>query len=866
MVLGGTQNSAESVLDMILDMSGRSKSYECGQVTAAAGFPSQSTDPSMTGLGGGGGTAADFFDTGAGMGELLELLGSPGKPGSGAQDSGIASATSGVASSVQSGIHSGIPSGIPSDTEDDDWKQQQMPPRRQIAARTPSVPLYSEPLDDPMSRMSSVSIPGTPAEPSSVQRLAEPSAMLRDAVMSIINYQDDADLAGRVIPEATRLLADPDPSVVKQAAMVVHELSKREASRHAIIGSPALIGGLVHVLGTTNDPDAMRSISGTLHNLSHHRQGLSSMYKAQGIPALVRLLGSQVENVLFYAITTLHNLLLHQEGSKMSLRIAGGLQKLVSLLSRGNPKFLAITVDCLHILTYGNQESKLSILGCGGSAELVRIMRMFTYEKLLWTTSRLLKVLSVCPMNKQAIVEANGVAILTAQLSGRSSRLVQNCLWCLRNLSDASSHLQNQQQLLQILIHLLSGNDVTSVECAAGILSNLTCNNQQNKVIVCQCGGIEALLRTCAQAGSRDEVAEPAVCALRHLTSRHPEAEMAQNTIRLQYGIPLIVKILDPPSKWPLLKAAIGLIRNLALSPQNHGAIRENGGIHRLCQLLTKSQQTIQRRLALGPDAGPARVEGVYMEEVVEGCVGALHILARDISNRALIRGLNSIPLFVQLLYSSHENVVRVAAGALCEMAQDKENADTIEAENATAPLTELLQSRNEGIATYAAATLFRMSEDKSQDYRTRLSVELTSSLARTDSGGQWSQQADVFGRQLPGHSYQPAPPSALHQLPPQGGSFSHHGPPPVQRQTSGGMSQVPGGFNPSFHGGAPHQQHLPPVMSSQPPHHHMAPAHYPQQQPDMSYDGFGSFGGQDFPMQESMQTEGSQHFFDTDL
>ena len=80
---------------------------------------------------------------------------------------------------------------------------------------------------------------------------------------------------------------------------------------------------------------------------------------------------------------------------------------MVSLLSRGNPKFLAITVDCLHILAYGSQESKLSILGCGGPAELVRIMKTFTYEKLLWTTSRLLKVLSVCPMNKQAIVDVN---------------------------------------------------------------------------------------------------------------------------------------------------------------------------------------------------------------------------------------------------------------------------------------------------------------------------------------------------------------------------------------------------------------------------------------------------------------------------
>ena len=68
---------------------------------------------------------------------------------------------------------------------------------------------------------------------------------------------------------------------------------------------------------------------------------------------------SPVEAILFYAITTLHNLLLHQEGSKNSVRLAGGLQKMVALLARTNVKFLAITTDCLQILAYGNQESKV---------------------------------------------------------------------------------------------------------------------------------------------------------------------------------------------------------------------------------------------------------------------------------------------------------------------------------------------------------------------------------------------------------------------------------------------------------------------------------------------------------------------------
>lgn len=108
---------------------------------------------------------------------------------------------------------------------------------------------------------------------------------------------------------------------------------------------------------------------------------------------------------------------------------------------------------------------QLIILASGGPAELVRIMRSYTYEKLLWTTSRVLKVLSVCPSNKPDIVESGQSKLLTCQTPGvcqsdvlfcvscfpggmqalamhlghQSQRLVQNCLWTLRNLSDAAT-------------------------------------------------------------------------------------------------------------------------------------------------------------------------------------------------------------------------------------------------------------------------------------------------------------------------------------------------------------------------------------------------------------------------------------------
>ncbi|KAG8037360.1 hypothetical protein G9C98_005570 [Cotesia typhae] len=544
-----------------------------------------------------------------------------------------------------------------------------------------------------------IEIPSTqfdPAQPTAVQRLAEPSQMLKHAVVNLINYQDDADLATRAIPELIKLLNDEDQVIVSHAAMMVHQLSKKEAARHAIMNSSQMVAALVRAISNSDDLESTKAAVGTLHNLSHHRQGLLAIFKSGGIPALVKLLSSGVESVLFYAITTLHNLLLHQDGSKMAVRLAGGLQKMVALLQRNNVKFLAIVTDCLQILAYGNQE-----------------------------------ILSVCASNKPAIVEAGGMQALAMHLGNPSQRLVQNCLWTLRNLSDAGTKVDGLEGLLQSLVQVLASTDVNVVTCAAGILSNLTCNNQRNKITVCQVGGVEALIRTIVNAGDREEITEPAVCALRHLTSRHVEAEMAQNSVRVNYGIQVIVKLLHPPSRWPLVKAVIGLIRNLTLCQANHVPLREHGAIHHLVRHLMRAFQDTERQRASVTAMGSQQVyaDGVRMEEIVEGIVGTLHILARESHNRAIIRSQNVIPIFVQLLFNEIENIQRVAAGVLCELAADKEGAEMIEQEGATAPLTELLHSRNEAVATYAAAVLFRMSEDKPQDYKKRISMELTNSL-----------------------------------------------------------------------------------------------------------------------------------------
>ncbi|CAN7990939.1 unnamed protein product, partial [Ixodes hexagonus] len=667
---------------------------------------------------------------------------------------------------ADSGIHSGVTTQAPSITgkEDDlgdeqmvfDWEQpgfgqgftpDQVDEMNQQLSQTRSqrvrAAMFPETLDE------GIEIPSTqydPAQPTAVQRLSEPSQMLKHAVVNLINYQasrlppdDDADLATRAIPELIKLLNDEDQVVVSQAAMMVHQLSKKEASRHAIMNSPQMVAALVRAMSTSNDLETTRCAAGTLHNLSHHRQGLLAIFKSGGIPALVKLLSSPVESVLFYAITTLHNLLLHQEGSKMAVRLAGGLQKMVSLLQRNNVKFLAIVTDCLQILAYGNQESKLIILASGGPAELVRIMRSYTYEKLLWTTSRVLKVLSVCSSNKPAIVEAGGVQATSMHLGHQSQRLVLNCLWTLRNLSDAALKQESLEPLLASLVQLLASGDINVVTCAAGILSNLTCNNHRNKVTLCHVGGIEALVRTVIQAGDREEITEPAV-KLQTLVGvcRHPLLQNAprRNVERTEVfevgrvGGPEFLRQVSGEQAVAQLHGGFRSMRRCPVLLECHIAVGEVLGAPREARLL----QTLL--LVVG---------GVDLDSFIDENDDDDDD-AGDDDERSRASGSLSKPLHIlgkaeisvmefQLLYSDIENIQRVAAGVLCELAADKEGAEMIEADGATAPLTDLLHSRNEGVATYAAAVLFRMSEDKPQDYKKRLSMELTNSLFREDAG-----------------------------------------------------------------------------------------------------------------------------------
>jgi hypothetical protein len=71
---------------------------------------------------------------------------------------------------------------------------------------------------------------------------------------------------------------------------------------------------------------------------------------------------------------------------------------------------------------------------------------------------------------------------LCRHLDHPSQGLTQNCLFTLRNLSDAASNMENMNEILYNCMRLLGSSNVQIVSTSAGVLSNLTAYNPKNKV------------------------------------------------------------------------------------------------------------------------------------------------------------------------------------------------------------------------------------------------------------------------------------------------------------------------------------------------------------------------------------------------
>uniref|UniRef100_A0A915BQ88 Uncharacterized protein n=1 Tax=Parascaris univalens TaxID=6257 RepID=A0A915BQ88_PARUN len=573
-----------------------------------------------------------------------------------------------------------------------------------------------------------------------VERLAEPSQLLKTAVVELLSVQDESEITTKAIPELVKLLSDKDETVVLRAAHMVHLLSKEDKSMAAIANNPSLVAALCSA--TRFDNEAIRKDAlAALSHISEHAEGRVHLFRSGGIPELVRMLGVPVDAVRHYAITTLHNLLLYMEPAKQETRACGGLEAMTPLLREKNPRFLALLVDSLYLLVLDHPQSKLSFLSLSGPSLLMAVLESHrSYPKLVYTVVRCIRAISVCPQNKAALISLGALQVLGDFIEGVDERTQFAVLCAVRNLSDAATNEDNLGPLIVRLIGVVTAGEETSTACAAGVLSNLTCNNVRNKQTLCSNRGMEVLCCALERYSSVEEVTEPALCALRHCTARHSLAAQAQSDVRLTHTLPVILELLCT-MRAPVVKAALGLVRNLALLPANLQSLAH--------ETTPKGESVVSLAMDVLARAGAqlrqdpeAVADGVAMRELVEGAVSALHQLANDPQVAAtMLRDHPFIDVLIKLLsweevYANDDELLqRELLGLLYQLSKTPEGARQLDMYGPTPVLADALHSKHKAISTYASGVLKNLQFDKPMVYREELDTEIESAIS---GGEEW--------------------------------------------------------------------------------------------------------------------------------
>jgi len=489
------------------------------------------------------------------------------------------------------------------------------------------------------------------------------------------------DQVERILPEILRHLHDPDEQVFSRAASITSKLVKNPTGFQAIIQSTNIITALLRLVDTnktSNLPLTQKSIAKVIYEISEEkasgaaRQGIQVLVKNGAIRTIMILLVSNNPTIQSYSVSSLHNILQfantpagkrmrnnRQFDIKKMVREEGGTERLTLLLKNSHNKFLAICADSLWILAHNSPESKIRILQARGLEELIRIMANSTYNKLLNPCSRVLKVLSTCKHNKEQIVRLGGMQALGRHLANttpQTAKLVQCCLWALRNLSDVATKQPNMDGVLKLLLDRVNNGDELTVQCAAGALMNLTCNNQVNKQIVFQTGGVDIIIRQVIKTRDHN-ILEPLLSCLRNMSCRHPEAYNAALSFRSHYGLRQITEMLqltDQPN-WNLIKPIISICRNLLTNAKEcQSTLRTLGCIPHLTNLIRLAKSYLDpdpTKLPKVPWTTNIRPDNtIRPEEIITATCDALNLIAKDETNRDLLMRFNVIPTLCKIL------------------------------------------------------------------------------------------------------------------------------------------------------------------------------------------------------------------------
>ncbi|CAF2376743.1 unnamed protein product [Rotaria sp. Silwood2] len=480
----------------------------------------------------------------------------------------------------------------------------------------------------------------------------------------------------QVIPELLNLLMEDDSVIVREAVQLTQMLVKEGGEgRVEVIRNRDLIHALLESFSKdVGDGKITFPLVNLFHSLSQQQEGLRVILECGGIPRLIQILDSPDSTVNF-VVTTLHNfLIVLQEQSANEIDRCNGTQHFINLLNSANDKLLTLVSDCLLKMSSYNLNSKLFIQSSEECVQrLLCIFDTTKYDKLLLTISKLFPIISSGnEIIKRVFLQLNALSIFEKQIRlTKSIRIRHNCLIALRNISDQATRMRDVDSLIQQLAGILLTDDHQSVLCSLGILSNLTADNRINKSLLVKLNGVQTLMqKLMMNVDGNDDLIEVALCTLRHVTARHDLENEARESVRKSYGIGNIVKLLRDKNfkeHWGIIKATVGLIKNLSLSPTIIAQLCEQNAVRRLIELLIN----VDRERTKIFDENKQYLH--QFDVMIEIILGALNNLAKDVSCKSIIKEMNCISIIIRYSNTPSCSLQQIASILLKELNIDRD-------------------------------------------------------------------------------------------------------------------------------------------------------------------------------------------------
>nr|ATI22076.1 b-catenin 3 [Schmidtea mediterranea] len=386
-------------------------------------------------------------------------------------------------------------------------------------------------------------------------------------------------------------------------------------------------------------------VSGCFHYISRTPFGCEMLLKNNS-DILISMLNCELQAVVFYSITTLHNILLTCPCPYRGVHLTNCINNIIDKIHKpsnlGETKFklLAICIDCLSNLSYHNNAVKIQISRHISAIQII-ISNLVAYsnnEKLLLLGLKLLKILSTDQSAKFKISSNSNFAILVLNLFKSKSKMNSN-VWLvmfltLRNLSDILFQPKSDfwkvyhDVLYQICLRF---DEISCLEndgllqCAVGILANASCDCPQNKSLLVKTKVLDSILKTLSVTTDKfklwsGETLEAMYRCLHHLCSNHERSLYVINKCLMSdmnfltnashiiilnsskdisFANILSQSLTDIPISWSILRAWLGLVRHLFIHINNNPTkfktqLKQTNFINRIIDLLSGFRRQIE--------------------------------------------------------------------------------------------------------------------------------------------------------------------------------------------------------------------------------------------------------------------------------